>query len=317
MPDMFISKYTDFANDLLKTCPELKGDIDMALYISDVDKVAQFKERVLPTCSPKRDQAKCPGCVLPGVVITEEMWASFSDKTKAAVQEHLTLLSFCVLIDIGTKDDVFGSDWTESWAKTMMDDMKSKMGGIDFADITEKMKNLFGSMPGLSGMPGMPGMPGMAGGFPQLPEKFLKGQIARLAEEIVKELNIEDFGISAADVEATKKDPSKTLEIMLNLLTKNPAILQGTVQKLSKKLQQKIQSGSIRPKELMAEAEELMKVFSDNPQFVQMMESFRNAFGAREDDFERAAGRQPNPRLSLVKERLKKKLAEREKNKNK
>lgn len=305
MPDMFIDKYTDFAKDLLNTCPELKADIDLALFISDADKVAQFKERVLPGCSPRRDHKKCPGAVLPGVVLTEELWASFSEKTKSAVQEHLTLLSFCVLIDIGTKDDVFGSDWTEKWAKTMMDEMKTKMGGVDFADIGEKIKNLFGSMPAGEGA------------FPQLPEKFLKGQIARLAEDIVKELNIEDFGISPADVEATKKDPTKTLEIMMNLFTKNPAVLQGTVQKLSKKLQQKIQSGAIRPKELMAEAEELMKVFSDNPQFVQMMESFRNAFGAREDDFERAAGRQPNPRLSLVKERLKKKLAEREKNKNK
>ncbi len=310
---MFVAKYTDFAKDLLNTCPELKDEIELALFISDADKVAQFKERVLPTCSPKRDHAKCPGAVLPGVVLTEEIWASFSDKTKTAVQEHLTLLSFCVLIDMGTKDDVFGSDWTESWAKTMMDDMKKKMDGMDFADIGEKIKNLFGSMPGMAGMPGM----SADGAFPQLPEKFLKGQIARLAEEIVKELNIEDFGISPADVEATKKDPSKTLEIMMNLLTKNPAVLQGTVQKLSKKLQQKIQSGSIRPKELMAEAEELMKIFSDNPQFVKMMESFRNAFGAREDDFERAAGRQPNQRLSLVKERLKKKLAEREKERNK
>jgi hypothetical protein len=98
MPDMFIAKYTDFAKDLLNTCPELKADIDLALFISDADKVAQFKERVLPGCSPRRDHKKCPGAVLPGVVLTEELWASFSEKTKSAVQEHLTLLSFCVPI---------------------------------------------------------------------------------------------------------------------------------------------------------------------------------------------------------------------------
>ena len=298
LPKVFLDKYAEFAVELQKTCPELRSDIDMAMFISDADKVAQFKERVLPSCSPKRNPKVSPGVVLPGVFITDELWATFSDSAQEAVQQHLTLLSFCLLVDAGTKDDVNGSDWTETWAKKMMEEMKDKMAGIDFSSIGEKISELFGE-----------------GKFPQLPEKFLKGQIARLAEEIVKELNIEDFGISPADVEETKKNPAKTFEIMMGLFSKNPQVLQGTVQKLSKKLQQKIQSGALRPKELMAEAEELMKVFSDNPQFVTMMESFRNAFGAREADFERAAGNQPNPRLSLVKERLKRKLEERKKNK--
>jgi len=299
LPKMFLDKYAEFAVDLLKTCPELKSDIDLAMFISDSDKVAQFRERILPSCSPKRNFKESPGTVLPGVFITDEMWESFSEKTREAIQQHLTLLSFCLMIDMGTKADVNGSGWTEGWANKMMDELKEKMGGMDFMAMGEKIGKLFSD----------------PSSFPQLPEKFMKGQIARLAEEIVKELNIEDFGISPEDVEETKKNPAKTFEIMMNLFGKNPTMLQGTVQKLSKKLQQKIQSGAIRPKELMAEAEELMKAFSDNPQFVEMMSSFKNAFGAREADFERAAGREPNPRLSLVKERLKKKLEQRKKNK--
>ena len=297
LPKVFLDKYAQFAVELLKTCPELKSDIDLAMFISDSDKVAQFRERVMPSCSPKRDLKVSPGTVLPGVFLTDELWASFSEATKDAVQNHLTLLSFCLLVDMGTKDDVNGSDWTESWAKKIMDDMKEKMGGMDFSSFGEKISKLFSD----------------ESGFPKLPEQFMKGQIARLAEEIVKELNIEDFGISPEDVEATKKNPAKTFEIMMNLFTKNPTVLQGTVQKLSKKLQMKIQSGAIRPKELMAEAEELMKMFSDNPQFVEIMESFKRSFGGREDEFERAAGRQPSGRMSLVKERLQKKLAERKK----
>ena len=59
----------------------------------------------------------------------------------------------------------------------------------------------------------------------------------------------------------------------------------------------------------MAEAEELMKTFSENPQFVEMMEGFRQAFGmeGHEDDL-RAAGRDGSARLSLVQQRLRKKL---------
>jgi hypothetical protein len=297
LPKLFLDKYAEFAVDLMKTCPELKSDIDMAMFISDADKVSQFKERILPSCSPKRDLTVSPGPVLPGVFLTDELWASFSEATKTAVQQHLTLLSFCLMVDMGTKEDFKGSDWTESWAKNMMEEMKEKMAGMDFSSFGEKISKLFSE----------------GKGFPELPEQFKKGQIARLAEEIVKEINLEDIGISPADIEETKKNPAKTFEIMMNLFGQNSALLQGTVQKLSKKLQQKIQSGAIRPKELMAEAQELMKLFSDNPQFVEMMESFRNTFGAREADFERAAGRQPNGRMSLVKERLQKKLAERRK----
>jgi hypothetical protein len=297
LPKLFLDKYTEFAVDLLKTCPELKSDIDMAMFISDADKVSQFRERILPSCSPKRDPKSNPGPVLPGVFITDELWESFSQTTKSAIQQHLTVLSFCLLVDMGTKDDFNGSDWTESWAKKMLGEMKEKMGGIDFMSFGEKISKMFSE----------------GKGFPELPEQFKKGQIARLAEEIVKELNLEDIGLTAEDIEESKKNPAKTFEIMMNLFGKNSNILQGTVQKLSKKLQQKIQSGAIRPKELMAEAQELMKLFSDNPQFVEMMETFRNAFGAREEEFERAAGRQPDGRMSLVKERLRKKLAERKK----
>jgi len=299
LPKLFLDKYAEFAVELLKTCPELKSDIDLAMFISDSDKVAQFRERILPSCSPSRDLKVSPGTVLPGVFLTDELWDSFSQKTKDAIQQYLTLLSFSLIIDVGSKDDAKESGWTEGWTKKIMEEMKEKMGGMDFSAMAEKIGKLFND----------------PSSFPKIPEKFLKGQIARLAEEIVKELNIEDFGIRPEDVEETKKNPAKTVEIMMNLFTKNPQVLQETMQKLSKRLQQKIQSGAIRPRELMAEAEELMKSFSDNPEFVEMMSSFKNAFGAREDDFERAAGRQPSGRMSLVKERLRRKLEEKKKNK--
>jgi hypothetical protein len=79
--------------------------------------------------------------------------------------------------------------------------------------------------------------------------------------------------------------------------------------RLTKKLQAKIQSGALRPQELVAEAEELMKTFSENPQFVGLMESFRQSFGAFNDpDVARATNREPENRLNIVKERLRKKL---------
>jgi hypothetical protein len=299
MESVFATKYAEFAKDLQATFPELGDNIIDALSLTEKGRLNEFKAKVLPGCSPKRDTKKCPGVVLPGVVITESMWETTSAKTKKAIQEYLTILSFSVLIQQGTENDVSGSPFTAGWAKKMMEDMKAKMEGIDFTKISEKIAELFGS--------GMDGMP-------SLPEKFMKGQIARLAEEIVKDIKVEDFGLDPAEFESCSSDPSKAFQLMMEIFTKNPQKLQETMMKLTKKLQQKIQSGAIRPKELVAEAEELMKTFSDNPQFVSMMESFRQGFGFNEDDLAAATGTPSNPRLSLVQQRLRKKLEARKKN---
>lgn len=297
MDIIFDMKYVEFANELQATFQELETEIKAAIRLDTEARKSEFKKQVLPSCSPTRDATKCPGLVLPGVVIPQALWETISTRSKKAIQEHMTVLSFTFLMDEGKAGDVPGASagWTADWAKNMMDDMKEKMKHLDFSDISSKIAGLFGSA--------------SSDGFPKLPEKFMNGQIARLAEEIVKELKMEDFGIDPATMESAGNDPTKALGIIMELLTKNPAALQNTIGKLTKKIQSKIQSGAIRPSELVAEAEELMKTFSENPQFVGLMESFRQSFGAFNDpDVARATNREPENRLNIVKERLRKKL---------
>jgi len=307
---IFDTKYVEFAKDLLATCPELEVQIKAALALETDARKSEFKKQVLTSCSPRRNGEKCPDYVLPGVTMPQEVWSSLSDKSKTAIQEYMTILSFTFLIDAGTSGDISGSDWTADWAKTMMDDMKDKMGSIDFAAMSAKIASLFGSMGG----------PGAADGtgprFPELPKKFLNGQIAKLAEEIVQGLKIEDFGIDPEILKSSGNDPTKALHLIMEVLMKNPQGLQTTIQKLSKKIQQKIQSGALRPSELVAEAEELMKTFSENPQFVSLMESFRQSFGAFNPEVARRTNREGEYRLNLVQERLRKKLAEKNAAKN-
>ncbi len=293
--DVFQAKYEEFARDLAATCPELASAITFALGQTPEDRKTMFRTQVMPSCSPTRDAKECPAFVLPGVAMSKEIWDTLSEKSQHAIQEYLTILSFCSLMDSNVKD-ISGSGWTEDMAKKMMEDMKEKVKGIDFASLSEKFANFFSSATG-------------QGNIPQIPEKFLKGQIARLAEEIVKEFKVEDFGIDPKAMEAAGNDPTKALNIIMEVFMKNPMSFQTTMMKLTKKLQQKVQSGALRPQELVAEAEELMKTFSENPQFVEMMESFRQAFGmeGHEDDL-RAAGRDGSARLSIVQQRLRKKL---------
>ena len=298
--DIFDTKFTEFCDDLAGTCPEFLTQIAAAKALSITERKEQFRRDVLKGCSPTRDATKAPSFVLPGVQMTEEIWTSLSDNSKKAVQEYLTILSFCLLMDDGNVSDLSGG-WTADWAKTMMEDMKEKMKGVDFSGLSEKFAKFFGTA-GAGGL----------GGIPQIPEKFMKGQIAKLAEEIVKEFNIEDFGLDPEQMKAAENDPSKALNMVMEVFMKNPQAFQKTIGKLTKKLQQKIQNGSLRPQELVAEAEELMKTFSENPQFVEMMEGFRSAFSMDGHEEEaRAAGRDGSARLSIVQQRLRKKLEQR------
>jgi hypothetical protein len=304
MTDIFNTKYEEFARDLESACPELQAQLAAALALSVDERKKQFSDVVLPFCSPKRDTATKPGFVLPGVAMTDEIWNSMSMRNIKVIQEYLTLLSFSVLVDSGKQGDLSGSEWTADWAKSMMEDMKEKMENIDFAGISAKIAAMFGAA-------GAPGADGLPGGIPKIPEKFMRGHIAKLAEEIVKEINLADFGIDPKEFEATSNDPTKALQMIMDLFTKDSRAFQNTIMKLTKRLQQKIQSGSIKPQDLVTEAEELMKTFNDNPQFVELMESFRKAFSFADQSAANAAGRENEGRLSLVRERLRKKLEKR------
>ena len=67
-----------------------------------------------------------------------------------------------------------------------------------------------------SGLPNLDNM--FKGGFPKLPEKFLKGHMARLAQEMVKDITPEDLGINPEMLKDCEKNPSRAFSILLSLL---------------------------------------------------------------------------------------------------
>ena len=109
-----------------------------------------------------------------------------------------------------------------------------------------------------------------------------------------------------------EKNPSRAFDILFQVFGKNPEILQKTVQKIGNRLQHKITSGAIKPQEIAREAEELMKEFSENSSFVDMLSGLKKAFGFEDMDLARQAGKEGSARLSIVKNRLKKKASEKE-----
>jgi hypothetical protein len=286
----FHSKYEEFCVDLEATCPELKNEIAIAKAIPKEQRMDAYQANVF-----KKRLTDENHLVLPGVTIPNSIWEQLSKKTVKAITEYNSILDLCVIYTTG---DVEGL--SHEWVDSMMREWRSRMEKVDFNNMSSRLFEIFGKK---------------GESLPPLPEKFLKGQMAKLAEDLVKEFDPEDFGFTAEDLEACEKDPTRAFEILITLSTKNPTVIQNALQKIGKKLQQKIQSGQLRPQELAREAEELMEEFQNNPAFVEILEGFKTAFNFEDMDMARAAGKEGSARLSLVRERLKKKL-DAKKNKN-
>jgi hypothetical protein len=185
----------------------------------------------------------------------------------------------------------------KEWADNITKEWRGRLDKTDFQSISEKFKDLFGT----------------SGAIPALPEKFLKGKLAQLAEDLVREFKPEDFGLDAAALESSD-DPSRAFTLLMEVYTQKPELIQNAMKKITKRLQQKVQSGELKPADLAAEAEEMMKNFTDNPAFMELMEGFRNAFGFEDTDTARSAGRDGENRLSIARKRLRAKLEARKGN---
>lgn len=298
---IFQKKYTEFCDDLASTYSEKTGEIAAARALSEQERMERFRAEVLPTAgNPSRDASACPGVVLPGVRIEEADWISFSSNTQKAIQQYLTLLSFtCMFGDTNHpwQGDLSGNAGMKAWMDMMMKEWKDKLSKVDFKNLTEKILHLFGD--GASGF--------------KIPERLLKGQLAKLAEELVREFKPEDFGLSPEQLGGTDGNPAQAFQMLMNIYTQRPEILQNAMKRIAKRLQDKVRRGELKPQELAAEAEEMMKEFTDNPAFVELMESFRSTFGFEDTETARAAGRDGDNRLALARNRLRAKL---EKKKN-
>ena len=296
LQDLFWKKYDEFCTDLEGACPELVNDIRVAKKLSAEERRRRFSAEV--KASPQRDGAQCPGVVLPGVCITPAIWNELSEGSQKAIQEYLTLLTMCSLYTDMNFGDLSGN--TE-WMNEFLNHWKSKLETTDFKNLTDRFAKFFESAGDSANTSGSP--------LPRLPERFLRGHIARLAEELVREFHPEDFGLTQAQLEECERNPGRAFEVLLSAYTTNPNVLQNAMKKIASRMQQKFQRGELRPQDLASEAEEILKECTDNPAFQEMMESFRDSFGAFADpDLARNQGRDGDARLTLVRERLRKKM---------
>jgi hypothetical protein len=322
IPSVFQKKYDEFVEDLLGALPEYKAKILLAQSIPAKLRLDRFQAEVKFKNTMGGGDAdefrKNPTTILPGVTIVDALWETLSDNTKKAIWEHVRILSVCCFMEAG-----FGNDekpkWMDDAMSAAMEDMKKKLESVDFQSLIKKFMNMMkpSNADGddskddskESDEKGLPNLDDMfKNGFPKLPERFLKGHMARLAQEIVKDITPADLGISPEMMKDCEKDPSRSIQILFSTFTNNPGVIQQLIGKIGKRLQQKVMSGSINPQEIAREAEELMKEFAGNSSFVDMMGGIKSAFGFEDMDTARAAGKEGSARLATARDRLRKKL---------
>ena len=321
---VFQKKYNEFAEDLLGALPEYTVAIQAAKALGEADRLTRFQAEVKVGNAmgggDQEDFAKNPGIILPGVEIADAVWAALSENSQKAIWEHVRILSICCFMEAG-----FGAGTSEgtkppAWMEDAMKDLQTKLEGVDFQNMFKKFMSFLqpGDTPskededagaGEESLPKIPGLEGLfANGFPKIPEKFLKGHMARLAQEIVKEITPEDLGLTKDIMSEAEKNPSRAFEVLFGALGNSPDIIQKTIGRIGHRLQQKIASGAIRPQEIAREAEELMKEFASNTSFVEMLSGIKSGFGFEDMNIARAAGKEGTARMSIVRERLRKKM---------
>jgi hypothetical protein len=316
-PSVFQKKYDEFVEDLLGALPEYKSQILLAQSIPAKLRLDRFQAEVKINNTlgggDSEEFRKNPKTILPGVTIVDALWETLSDNTKKAIWEHVRVLSICCFMEAG-----FGNNekpkWMDDAMSAAMEDMKKKLESVDFQSLIKKFMNIM--KPGdedskesdekSAGAPNLDDM--FKNGFPKLPERFLKGHMARLAQEMVKDITPADLGISPEMMKDCEKDPSRSIQILFSTFTNNPGVIQQLIGKIGNRLQQKVMSGSINPQEIAREAEELMKEFAGNSSFVDMMGGIKSAFGFEDMDAARAAGKEGSARLATARDRLRKKL---------
>lgn len=325
---MFQQKYNEFVEDLRGALPEYEDALSAALLLSAEDRLTRFQQEVKTANmfhehqNNKEVHEINPRRILPGVELTDAIWAGLSENTQKAIWEHTRVLSICCLMEAGFSQDT-QPKWVEDAFSQAMKDVQDKMKSTDLEGVLKTFMTYFQSMKGAdtdadstddskesadSKDTNGPKKGLFENGFPSLPEKFMKGHLARLAQEIVKDITPADLGITSEQLKECEKDPSRAIHILFSTFTERPDVIQKVVTKIGKRLQQKVASGSIRPQEIAREAEEMMKEFSENSSFVDMMENIKRAFGMEDMDIARKTGNEGSARLSLARDRLRKKL---------
>ena len=319
----FEATFDQFLEDLKGTFPEYAAALTLAG--SFADRQTRFLEvwRTLSTAVAAQDGNVFSATgleLVPGFKMTAALWAELSPRTQSVIWKYLSTLLLLSATDNAEQEE--GGLWDISGFQHSMEAMMAHLreaaagatgpagGAGDAEGPASAAAGLFGGLFEKLGKIaerfGAGGVPDISGATPdfKIPERLMKGTIAKIVEEIVHEFKPEDFGITPEMMET--KDPRAMFDYLQEIFTKKPDLLMSAGKKIAKKLQAKFTSGAIKRDDIIAEVEELMKEFSGNSAFSEL---FGN-LGEMLRSSEKESGNEGSARRREVQDRLRKKAAE-------
>jgi hypothetical protein len=316
----FANTYTQFLDELTATFPEYATSLLAAKALPNARSVflSVWKIHTKEISQQKVSIFDGAGLdLVPGVKMTISLWNELSANSQAAIWKYLTTLLLIGVSEDTKTEGIWDMSGFEHDMEEMIRRMKSGTDGTGMKDIFEKltgmmdMSGAFGQFAkAFSGMAGGLGGdgPDLSGAAPKfkIPERLFKGHIAKIAEEIVSEFNPADFGLPPELLESN--DPTKIFTFLQEIFTQKPDMLMGIAKRIAKKIQTKFQQGALNRDELIREAEELMKEFSDNATFSDLFGNLSEMMKGSEKE----TGNEGSSRRREVQERLRKQKAEKD-----
>ena len=324
----FAAVYKQFLSEMELTFPELEKSAAAALKKTSWPEFTKVITPILHQIAV-RDASiftATGAAIAPGVMMTKALWKDAGKATQKAVWDFLSSLILLASYEkrhsgntVSGGADAGGSSSTDTTEepdfskffdisgadadlRKMFKDLGSQFSGQSFSsffdgikEAAETMKEQFGATMGISGEK----MP--------LPEKMFKGHIAKIAEDLAREFKPEDFGLSPEMLEGG--DSAATFEYLQTIFTKNPELLMRGAKKIASRIQDKLKNGSVTREQLIAEAEELMQSFKDNPMFKQVFEQLNAGLRGAGEGFGMGGGNEPSERRKAAVDRLRAKLA--------
>jgi hypothetical protein len=308
---MFAKGLAEFCEDLRLSFPEMAASIDRVASMSPADYLKSWRPHLglLKTKDVQQLFQKRGGSLLGGISLSKKLWTELSETTHTAIWKHLRSLTLEAVVETGL-DKLKEEEMTMLMEIMMEEKMPMPTSTEGGPGLFEHLKPLFDRMKDF--MPNMDVSGATA--FPEIPERLRNGKIAKLAEELTKQFDPTEFGIDPSML--TGDNIEDIITKLSEVFQKDPTKLMAGAKKMAEKIKRKIMDGSIDRKQLMDEAQEFMKLFRENPMFKESlgkMESMMGPGGLASMFGSGSGSEEPSERRSTVQERLRKKLAARNK----
>jgi hypothetical protein len=315
MATAFVRTLAGFCDELKQTFPELSIPVDRAASITATSywNSWQAHTATLLTCDVNGLLVTKAGFLIGAVRLTPELWSELSDGTRVAIWKYLRTLLLEAAMEVNL--DGVATEIMQNVIAILTEERVETTDGAELLEesmehlnpLMERLRGMVGGFVDLSGMKDIP--------IPDIPAHLRNGRIAQLAEQMAKQFDPAEFGIDPAVLAGDNME--EVLRGLAEMYQRDPSKLIAGAQRMAERIKKQILGGSLNREELISEAQEFVTLFKEHPLFKEAISKFESFTGGADGLAAMFGGSDndgaPSERRRAVQERLRKKLAARNK----